>query len=103
VSIQSLILVEQPYFNEPGYEQRGDMAASKAYNANIREKTVQWAMLDQLRKPPAEFAEPIRAHFRLRGPFILRQIDAWIAEATGAHASTLRAHRAALEVELAKL
>lgn len=32
VSIQSLILVPQPYFNEPGFEQRGDMAASKQYN-----------------------------------------------------------------------
>ena len=40
VSIQSLILVPDPYFNEPGYE--GSMhtptgrAASKAYDRNIR-------------------------------------------------------------------
>jgi hypothetical protein len=40
VSIQSLILVDQPYFNEPGYE--GSMhtdagrASSRAYNLNIR-------------------------------------------------------------------
>jgi hypothetical protein len=32
VSIQSLILVPQPYFNEPGYEARGNMAESKRYN-----------------------------------------------------------------------
>ena len=40
VSIQSLIFVDDPYFNEPGYEEsmhteRG-RAASKAYNLNIR-------------------------------------------------------------------
>jgi hypothetical protein len=32
VSIQSLILVPEPYFNEPGYEQRGNHAASQQYN-----------------------------------------------------------------------
>lgn len=42
ISIQSLILVPDPYFNEPGYE--GTMhsptgrAASKAYDRNIRYK-----------------------------------------------------------------
>lgn len=39
MSIQSLILVDNPYFNEPGFEQgmhtdRGK-AASRAYSANI--------------------------------------------------------------------
>jgi hypothetical protein len=39
VSIQSLILVDNPYFNEPGFEQgmhteRGK-ASSRAYSANI--------------------------------------------------------------------
>lgn len=32
VSIQSLILVPEPYFNEPGYEQRGNRAQSIEYN-----------------------------------------------------------------------
>jgi hypothetical protein len=32
VSIQSLILVPEPYFNEPGYEQRGNQQQSKEYN-----------------------------------------------------------------------
>ena len=40
ISIQSLIFVDEPYFNEPGYEgtmhtPQGD-AASRAYNQNIR-------------------------------------------------------------------
>lgn len=40
ISIQSLIFVDEPYFNEPGYEgtmhtPQGD-TASRAYNRNIR-------------------------------------------------------------------
>ena len=40
VSIQSLILVDQPYFNEPGYEASmhtdAGRASSRAYNLNIQ-------------------------------------------------------------------
>jgi hypothetical protein len=36
VSIQSLILVPEPYFNEPGYEQRGNQQQSKEYNKVCR-------------------------------------------------------------------
>jgi len=59
VSIQSLILVSEPYFNEPGYERsRGTpsgTASSREYDANIRQATVKWAMLEMLRNPPACF------------------------------------------------
>lgn len=55
VSIQSLILVPEPYFNEPGYEQSrgtqyGDQK-SLAYSSNISVATIQWAMIHQLRNP----------------------------------------------------
>lgn len=59
MSIQSLILVSEPYFNEPGYERsRGTpsgTASSREYDANIRQATVKWAMLEMLRNPPASF------------------------------------------------
>jgi ubiquitin-protein ligase len=49
VSIQSLILVEQPYFNEPSFEQSMGTAAgtklSGAYNSVIRRATVTHAMV----------------------------------------------------------
>lgn len=61
VSTQSLILVAEPYFNEPGYERsRGTPSGkqnSQEYNANIRQATVKWAMLEQLRKPCNCFKE----------------------------------------------
>lgn len=61
VSIQSLILVHEPYFNEPGYERsRGTPAGqqnSREYDANICQATVRWAMLEQLRKPSPCFKQ----------------------------------------------
>lgn len=64
VSIQSMILVDDPYFNEPGYESSRDSAhgrqASDRYNANIRNYTLQHAVLPALTKPNAAFADIIR-------------------------------------------
>lgn len=63
VSIQSLILVSEPYFNEPGYERsRGTTSgaqSSQEYNANICQATAKWAMLDQIRNPCPCFKEVI--------------------------------------------
>ncbi len=61
VSIQSLILVSEPYFNEPGYERsRGTpagTASSIEHDANIRQATVRWGMLEALKKSPICFKE----------------------------------------------
>eukprot|EP00879_Flechtneria_rotunda_P016458 GHRR01017222.1.p1 GENE.GHRR01017222.1~~GHRR01017222.1.p1 ORF type:complete len:365 (+),score=136.09 GHRR01017222.1:31-1125(+) len=107
VSIQSLILVPEPYFNEPGYEQRADMTHSRQYNTDIREATIKWAMIDQLQHPPAEFTDVIKTHFKLRGPYITKQIQDWVDDAIkysfGAHAGKLQALKAQFELELAKL
>ena len=61
VSIQSLILVAEPYFNEPGYERlkgkpQGEQN-SNDYNTNIRQACVKWAILEQIKKPSACFKE----------------------------------------------
>lgn len=73
----------------------------------IREGSIRWAMIDQLQHPPAEFADVIRAHFKLRGPAISKQIQGWIDDAVkhGAtsHASSLRGYKSTFEQELAKL
>ncbi|TNN58347.1 Tetratricopeptide repeat protein 27 [Liparis tanakae] len=61
VSVQSLILVAEPYFNEPGYERsRGTPSgtqSSREYDGNIRQATVKWAMLEQMRNPSPCFKE----------------------------------------------
>lgn len=61
VSIQSLILVPEPYFNEPGFERsRGTPSgthSSREYNSNIYQACVRWAMLEQIRNPSPCFKD----------------------------------------------
>ncbi|XP_067680641.1 baculoviral IAP repeat-containing protein 6-like isoform X2 [Haliotis asinina] len=84
VSIQSLILVNEPYFNEPGYERsRGTpsgTASSREYDANIRQATVKWAMLEMLRNSPPCFRDVIQRHFWLKRHEVLKQCEDWITE-----------------------
>ena len=86
VSIQALIFVPTPYYNEPGFESQmgtpvGDHRSAK-YAASVREHCVRWAMIDQLRHPAPEFAEVVRLHFAHRRDFVLGDLDAAIADAT---------------------
>ncbi|XP_064622207.1 baculoviral IAP repeat-containing protein 6-like isoform X2 [Lineus longissimus] len=84
VSIQSLILVSEPYFNEPGYERsRGTpsgTASSREYDSNIRQASVKWAMLEQFRNPSPCFRDVIQKHFWLKRHEIIRQIEEWISD-----------------------
>ena len=84
VSIQSLILVPQPYFNEPGYESTMGTAEgndrSAEYNDSTRLNCARFAMLEMLRSPPLGFEEVVRTHFRLRREFIKEQLASWVAE-----------------------
>jgi len=82
VSIQSLIFIEHPYFNEPGYESSmktsHGMQKSRAYNAIRETATVQWAMLDMLKNPPPGFEHVVKAHFYLQQKNICQQIEKWL-------------------------
>ena len=61
LSIQSLIFVPQPYFNEPSYESTigtpAGTSASKSYNQTIRNATIRWAMIDHLENPKKGFED----------------------------------------------
>uniref|UniRef100_A0A1B6HP87 UBC core domain-containing protein n=2 Tax=Homalodisca liturata TaxID=320908 RepID=A0A1B6HP87_9HEMI len=119
VSIQSLILVPEPYFNEPGYERsRGTQAgnqSSREYNSNICQATVKWAMLEQLRNPSPCFKQVIQTHFWMKRKEIKSQIEAWIADmesqsadrrtgrAISLNTMALKRHYQQLCEELAKL
>lgn len=84
VSIQSLILVPEPYFNEPGYERsRGTPSgtqSSKEYNANVCQATVRWAMLEQIVNPCPCFKDVIHAHFYLKRDEVIQQVENWIKD-----------------------
>ena len=110
LSIQSLILVPDPFFNEPGFEQRhsGDEGKkqSREYNKDITEGTIRYAMIDLLQHPPPELEGVIKAHFRLRRQVVLDTTQAWV-DAAGAwnprHAASLKALRDQLVPLLEKL
>jgi baculoviral IAP repeat-containing protein 6 len=75
VSIQSLILVPEPYFNEPGYEILLGTAkgkrCSQSYNEEVLLQTVVHAMISQLKKPSSGFEDVIRTHFWIKKKRIL--------------------------------
>ncbi|KAK2145923.1 hypothetical protein LSH36_647g01017 [Paralvinella palmiformis] len=82
VSIQSLILVSEPYFNEPGYEQEIGTDAgtrhSNEYNTDVWYNNIKHAIIGQLHNPSQGFEEAIRTHFYLKKDRILQEIGAWI-------------------------
>ncbi|KAJ3019479.1 UNVERIFIED_CONTAM: hypothetical protein HDU68_010651 [Siphonaria sp. JEL0065] len=90
VSVQSLIMVEHPYFNEPGYEafRSPTYPASIAYNQNLHIQTVRHAILGQLRDKnlleTAGFGKIIRNHFFLCKESVKKQVVEWAAAANPA-------------------
>jgi ubiquitin-protein ligase len=70
VSIQSLILTDNPYFNEPGYEKNINSEIGKKanddYNKAIKSYTQKWAIENMINKPPEDFKEIIQKHFQLK-------------------------------------
>lgn len=86
VSIQSLILIEDPYFNEPGYQKdigtkRGNIATEK-YNHHIRQATARWAIHDMIENPPIGFKEIIKQHFTFKKNIIKDTLTKWAHDTT---------------------
>eukprot|EP01130_Rhizamoeba_saxonica_P017200 TRINITY_DN8235_c0_g1_i1.p1 TRINITY_DN8235_c0_g1~~TRINITY_DN8235_c0_g1_i1.p1 ORF type:complete len:623 (+),score=138.71 TRINITY_DN8235_c0_g1_i1:192-1871(+) len=82
VSIQSLILVEEPFFNEPGYESmigspEGDRETF-SYNENIRVSTIRWAIINQIKNPTPGFEETILTHFKLQRQNVMSKVEEWM-------------------------
>ena len=76
ISIQSLILCAEPYYNEPGFErlygtQQGDTESNK-YNEDVFKHNLKYAILGQLQSPPEGFEEVVRAHFFLKRHILLK-------------------------------
>lgn len=80
VSIQAMILCDEPYYNEPGWS--NDKGTSREYlahlyHATIRHATMNYAMLDYLLAPPYGFEDAVRTHFKLKKQAICSQIEKW--------------------------
>jgi ubiquitin-protein ligase len=105
LSIQAMILVDEPWYNEPGADAlRGTPeGARKAaeYNEEIQLFTLRYAMLAQLRKPRPGLEDAIGAHFRAAAPAVRARVAAWVAAAGDATRKARMAEAAAeLNAEL---
>lgn len=82
VSIQSLIMVAEPYFNEPGYDSfmgtPDGRSASESYNHTVKLQTVRLGMIEMLKFPPADFEEVVKTHFRIKRRRILQDIEDYL-------------------------
>jgi len=82
LSIQSLILCEQPYFNEPGWESSygtpAGIASSNNYNCNIQKYTIMYAIIEQINNPPENFEQQVYGHFYFKKTEILECFEKWL-------------------------
>ncbi|KAL4420087.1 hypothetical protein ABPG77_004352, partial [Micractinium sp. CCAP 211/92] len=85
LSLQGMIFITDPYFNEPAYEgMRGTAegaSSSLKYNSEIWLNSIRYAMIDQLRRPRPGFEAATRAHFRLLRWRIMKQCGTWLEQA----------------------
>ena len=96
VSIQGLVLVDKPYYNEAGYEAQVGSEEGERNGAQYNEQAFlasAKSMLSLLKKPPKHFERLIREHFRARGGVIVRACEAYSAGARSARTWTRRTRR----------
>ncbi|XP_055938770.1 (E3-independent) E2 ubiquitin-conjugating enzyme UBE2O-like isoform X2 [Argiope bruennichi] len=81
VSIQGLILVSEPYYNEAGYErQKGTqlgMENSRMYNEMVVLKLVQ-SMTKLIVSPPEVFRQEIIEHFQNQSSKFIQRLEKWL-------------------------
>ncbi|XP_018566113.1 (E3-independent) E2 ubiquitin-conjugating enzyme UBE2O [Anoplophora glabripennis] len=83
VSIQGLILVSEPYYNEAGYEKQTDTQQgyenSRTYNELVILKLVQ-SMTEMLLSPPEVFKGEIFSHFAKNGRSLCDRLNKFCGE-----------------------
>merc|ERR1712083_782445 len=84
ISIQSLIFVPEPYFNEPGWERymgspEGDRRSAQ-YNVTIEKGTTNYAIIEMIEKPPAAWKDVIHTHFRMQSARVMKNVTKWHGE-----------------------
>ncbi len=91
-SINFLIFVDDPYFNEPAYgTSKGSSsgnAYSKKYNMSIRKYTMAHAVLDHITNPDPEFGDAILHMLRASWPVTKAVFERWAAEEESSHCTS---------------
>jgi ubiquitin-protein ligase len=88
LSLQSLVLVTDPFCNEPGHEEYQKSPEGRKriedYNQTIIHHTVQLAILETLEHPPKGFEDVVRDHFKLKKASVISTCAAWRRRLEGA-------------------
>ncbi|XP_064618158.1 LOW QUALITY PROTEIN: (E3-independent) E2 ubiquitin-conjugating enzyme UBE2O-like [Liolophura sinensis] len=94
ISIQGLILVSEPYYNEAGFEkQRGSQQGhenSKMYNEMAALKLMQ-SMAGIASRPPVVFHTEAQQHILATGPRMIKRVEGWVRQSKSgrmSHAAT---------------
>ena len=84
LSIQSIVMSDGVYFNEPGYASDKNSNANKALNLGytniVKYANIKFAMNDQIKKMPKGFEDIIRTHFLFKKEDILKTCYKWLEE-----------------------
>ena len=94
LSIQTLILNEDPYFNEPGYEQNKNRPdykkTSKQHNTTCSLNTMKHTIRDVLKHPETypEFEEVIKTHFKYKKTQIIKCCEQWVKDSEEVNGTT---------------
>jgi hypothetical protein len=92
LSIQTQLLTEDPYFNEPGHEAMrrtvAGIEASRSYNLKRSLDTLRYAIIEPLTNPSTGLEEIIHRHFAICRLQVLAQARRWALEAEGTELAT---------------
>ncbi|KAI3960632.1 hypothetical protein MKX01_003806 [Papaver californicum] len=81
VSLQGLVLNSRPYFNEAGYDKQIGTAEGEKNSLSYNENTFLLScksMMYLMRKPPKDFEELVKDHFKRRGHYILKVCETYM-------------------------
>lgn len=81
VSLQGLVLNSKPYFNEAGYDKQVGTAEGEKNSLSYNENTFLLnckSMMYLMRRPPKDFEDLIKDHFKRRGYYICKACDAYM-------------------------
>ena len=85
LSIQSLVMSEDVYFNEPGCEAlKGTDNGKKlnnAYSNIVRYGNIKYAMLEHIKNPPKGFEDIVKKHFFYKKDYIKKECSKWVENA----------------------
>lgn len=91
ISIQAIIMSNEVYFNEPGYEHEMNTEKGERKNtgyANIvKYCNIKFAMIETIKNPPKGFEQVVRKSFYLKKKEILAEVAQWVEDAKKEEAS----------------